>query len=43
MVYIKIKGKIKACRALVKSIIERDYLEYLDLDGRMILKSILGH
>jgi hypothetical protein len=37
-VYIKIKGKINACRVLAKSIKERDYLEDLDLDGRIILK-----
>jgi len=41
MGHIKIKGKINACRALVKSIKERDNLEDLDLDGRIILKSIL--
>jgi hypothetical protein len=41
MVYIKIKGKINACRVLVTSIKERDYLENLDLDGRIILISTL--
>jgi len=38
---MKIKGKVNACRNWVKSIKERVYLEDSDLDGRIILKSIL--
>jgi hypothetical protein len=41
VVHIKIKGKINACRTLVTSEKERDYLEDFDLDGRIKLKSIL--
>jgi len=36
------KGRINACRTLVKSTKERDYLKNLDMDGRIVLKSILG-
>jgi hypothetical protein len=41
MMHFKINGKIKACRASVKSMKEGDNLEDLDLDGMVVLKPIL--
>ena len=42
MMHVKIKGKINACRSLVKSTKERDYLEDLNWDVSIVLKSIIG-